>query len=258
MGYSSGTFTAVKNTHKGRELFYHTPKDKLDRALIRPSNGLLDEVGTSNGVFGAPNVSIALIGSQARLAGTILDEETGRLYFVARDANDSAELEKLRGLGRASEPFALAPMGFATVLARFAGGQPLPGQVRYVHPDDKVRWYQAPHVNPDHFLNLLAPGSGFSTLLRDSQGYWWNRPLSFEFTHRSRNREFGAFHENRPVVRVELGIVHSRLSGPCVVKESKDVFSFDWTLASKGLVARPKSVDFSSKQCSPFRKFFKT
>ena len=254
MAYSSGTFTAIKNNEKGRNLFRYTPKEKLDRALTRSSNGILDEVGTSNGVFAAPNVSIALIASQARLAGTIYDESSGKLYFVATKPKDFAELDKLRTIGRVMDPFATAPLGFATVLARFAGGDPLPGQVRYVHPDDNnnIRWYQSPQVNPDRFLNLYAAGTGFSTLLRDVQGHWWSRPLPHDTLYRSRNRKLGAFAESRPFVRVEIAIVHSRLGGPCVI--NGEVADFDLTIANQ--IDQPKSLDLSNKKCTPFKMFF--
>lgn len=256
MGYSSGTFTAVKNTKRGRDFFRFTPPSKLDRALTRPSNGILDEVGTSNAVLGAPNVTVCIIGSQVRLGGTVMDETTGRLFFVTSDEKDSATMKRLAQLGRVEDAMAVAPFEYATVLARFQGGKPLDGQVPYVRDRSRdPKWFVPPKLNSDNFLNLVAAGAGFSTILRDSQGRWWQRPLPPQIFYQSADRSSGWLAEDRPMVRVEVAIVHSRLNGPCHVKGH--VEDFDFVRARKSGSPRPIMIDSLSKQCSPFKKFFK-
>jgi hypothetical protein len=273
MGYTSGTFTMIRNTDKGKNLFRHTPSAKLERALIRSSNGILDEAGTSNAVLGAKGVSVALIHTQVRLAGTVLDEQSGRLFYVVSDNKDAMEMDRLRQLGRVNQAFAVAPLKFANVLSRFQSGEPLPNQAKYARDTTRdPQWYHAPFVNPDQFLNLMAPGSGFATLLRDETGHWWHRPIAFDTIYRSRDRSSGSMEDTRPIVRVEVAVVHSRLGGPCIIKPNS-LEKLDYVLTRK----RPSDLQrgghpgdeeikakdvmdvafLSSKQCSPFKNFFK-
>jgi len=270
MAFSSGAFTAIKNTLKGRELFRLTPREELELALIGPGNELLDEIGTSNAVFGAANVSIALIGSRARIPGTVMDHESGRMFYIASDFNESADLQDLVTAGRVNEPFSVAPMGPIKLKARSKGRQvDLPGQTMYNNSQDAdVEWYHAPSVNPDHFRDLindannqdqplLSIGTGFSTLLRDLEGRWWNRPVPNEVVYRGRNRRFGSFADQRPIVRVEIAMVHTRHGGPCLVRTASDVFLFDWTLSPRtGQFSTTNSVDLTSRPCRHFKHFF--
>ena len=257
MAYASGTFTAIKNTEKGRNLFRLAPIEKLVRGLSRESNGILDEAGISNPVFSAPGVSVALISSQCRVAGTIIDENTGRLFYVAMSEKESRDIEKLQVLGRVSEPFSTAPLGDAQVKGRFTGGDPLPNQKKVLDRNNHgVSWYSPPYTHPDNFMTLKSPGTGFATLIRDSEGTWWHRPIPYQLFHRSLNRNWGAFYETRPFISVEVAIVHSRLNGPCTVKSNAEMF--DFTLAR--FVSTSKEhfpeFDLNSKQCLPFRRFF--
>lgn len=256
MGYTSGTFTALRNNEFGKNLFRYTPPEKLHRAIIRESNGILDEAGSSNAALSVPNVTVALISSQCRKPGSMYESRSNRLFFVARTQDESNDIQKLARLGRVSEPFSTAPLAHGKVLGRFVGGSPLGNQEFYQHDStlDDVDWYQPPYVSPDQFLNMMSEGTGFATLLRDSKGRWWHRPLSYRLFHKSHAREKSIFWEGRSFISVEMGIVHSRLNGPCATDEQ--VHQFDHiAMAQAGSKWSKLRCLNKARTCSPFQVF---
>lgn len=260
MGYASGTLTVVRNTAKGRELFRYTPLDRLIRGLVNPSNGILDEAITSNAVLSAPNVTVALIASQVRAPGTVRCRKTGKMFYIARDWEDSTWLDKLRVLGRVNtDPHAAASVSDskARVLGRFVGGKALGGQFEspgyaYLYP----AWYTPPLVSPDSFLSLESDGVGFSSLLRDEQGNWFARPLPRFCFHRSNKRSFPdhVFYLDRALVRVEVAVTHSRIAGGAC--EVHDASVFDFTNSNRSTLLASPFVDPTAPECRPFRGFF--
>jgi len=81
--------------------------------------------------------------------------------------------------------------------------------------------------------------------------------MPFETLIKSRDRStHGWMSENRPIAQVEVALVHSRLSGPCRV-DSEATPMFDYTLAEHESLPRGALLDPVTKQCSPFKKFFK-
>jgi len=210
LAYTSGTFAAFRNTARGRTLYRHAPLDVLVKGLSKPNNQLLDEALVPNAVMGAPGVTAVLSTMQARNRNIVASVD-GRLFYVAPNESEMADLLKLANAGRVLEPMAVASLGAALMKGRFNGGRPIAMQTQSeVHLAD---WM--PRVDVADFEFNKGIGAGFASLLRDANGAWWHRPAPWRAIVFARGHGAGSL-----VSRLELAVAHVRQGRPCVVEDA--------------------------------------
>ena len=277
----SGGFVALRNNQRGRDLYLTCLDNAYAQHLQLPDHFGDDERACSDSILRAPNVTVAIAENMlfvthhtAKQVVSWRDRRTGLPRALMRCANEPPGADTPPHVKENDLCHRFDEEGFGSALASLDmvslrnfrypegkwGAKLTRGGSRGPHPPRGApSWFRIPAVPPSHFPKSEHRLGVFGTMIRDTNGHWWLRPLprseALVVVRGANDSEW------RSRVGVEMSLLHSRFPIASVgdIPDAHDAFASTrpgWTcpqsLAEDGACPRrPPGPVLSAGDLSP-------